>query len=85
MGNEMAIDDYPLIVTALCTLSLFFGAFILRWAISGLMRGKIRYRFKEYDRVRNPLGFWFAMIWGFCAGVFFLLGGLTLFYARIMI
>lgn len=59
---------------------ILLGADLLRWAISGLVRGEIRYRLKKYDRVTQPFHYWAAVVWGLGMGFLFVLGGPVLFF-----
>jgi hypothetical protein len=79
----MAFTQHPLIVSILCMASLFFSAYVLRWTVLGIGKGKVRYRFREYSRFRHPANFWFAVIWGFCVGVVFLFGALLVFFVGV--
>ena len=76
----MAMYQNPLITAIVCIGAIGLGICLLRWAIPGLLKGEVHYRFGQYDRIKRPIHFWFAVIWGLGAGIFFLLGGLSLFY-----
>ena len=80
LSNGMAAHPDHLITSTVSIGSLFFSAYLLRWAIAGLLNGRIRYRLKEHNRFKHPVYFWFAVIWGLGAGIVFLLGGLLVFY-----
>ena len=84
MENKMAINQHSLIVSILCIASLFFGVYLLRWTILGLLKGRIRYRLKEYDRFKSPMNFWLALIWGFSVGIFFSFGALLSFFLGVI-
>jgi len=84
MPNRMAVHQNPLIAVIVSIGSLVFGIYLLRWAIPGLLKGEVRYRFGGYDRFKRPIHFWFAVIWGLGAGIFFFLGGLLMLYLEVM-
>ena len=53
----MAVHQSPLIVTIVSIVSLMLGIYLLRWAIPGLLKGEVRYRFKKYERFERPKQF----------------------------
>jgi hypothetical protein len=84
MFSHMTIHENPLIAAVVSTGSVVFGIYLLRWVVPGLLKGELRYRFKRYDRISQPIHFWCAAVWGVGTGIFFSLGGLAMLYLAMM-
>jgi hypothetical protein len=80
----MVSHPNPVIVTIVSFGSLVFGLAILRWILSGMLEGKLRYRFMTYDRNSCPIRFWFAAIWALGSGAVFSFAGLAMLYLGVI-
>lgn len=70
----------PLLAAMVSAGCLVLGVYLLRWAITGLLTGELRYRSERYDRRSRPVQYWCAALWGFGTGAGLALGGVAVLY-----
>ena len=63
---------------------LFFGLGIIGYAIEGFRTGTVQVQFGTYSRLRNPINFWFFVLFYVACGSMFILAVIAGLVRRIV-